>query len=229
MSTLVAPRWNPLFVLVLIGVGLGVGSAACGYSNPGEGTGTLVVQGALDSSFATLATQLRFVVTQNAAAVPDATITLVDADSREAFVVPFDRVNNSYQGTWPGLHRRTTVEVSRGGDSMKAQVEGPSRHTVAHPHAGAVLRLQDALDVRWATEDGVRADRVFVVVSDADREIMRHTLTHDSGQDHIVSAALGPSSVLLTVSRETELVPRGGAEGSALLSRYSVSTQVVRQ
>lgn len=217
---------GPRYTLLALALGA---AGACGYSDPGKGTQTLAVTGALDASFATLATALDFVVLKEAQPITDATITLQDADSRDTVVVPFDASSQRYLGLWPGLHRRVLVQVAHGADSLEAQVEGPARHTVAHPHQGAVLRRQDPLDVRWATEDGVRADSVAVVVRDGDREVMRHVLRHDSGQDHIVATALGAGSVDLTVARETALVPRGGAEGSTLVCRYSVSTHVVRQ
>ena len=221
-------RWGRLGLqAALVGL-LAVWGASCGFADAGEGTGTLTVVGTLDCAFATLATDVTFTVHRGAEPLTNANITLTDADSHDSLHVPFEPEADAYRAQWPGYHRRVTAQIWSGADGLMARLEGPGRHTVTHPRSGAVLGLKDALDVRWSTEDGVRAHGVILRVEDAAGGLT-HTLEHDGGQHQFAASALAPGRATVTVTRLGQLTPHGGAEGSLLSSRYSVTTAIVRQ
>jgi hypothetical protein len=206
----------------------GVWGAACGFADAGEGTGTLTVVGELDCAFDTLTTQVTFTVHKGAEPLTNANITLTDGDSHDSLYVPWEAGSGEYRAQWPGYHRRVTAQVWSGADGLMARLEGPGQHTVTHPRSGAVLGLKDALDVRWSTTDGVRAQAVILRVQDAAGGLT-HTLEQDGGQHQFAASALAPGRATVTVTRVGQLTPHGGAEGSLLASRYSVTTAIVRQ
>jgi len=213
--------------LALAGL-LGLLGAACGFTDAGEGTGTLTVIGTLDCAFSTLTTEVAFTVHKGAEPLSNANITLTDEDSHDSLHVPLEAEAGEYRALWPGYHRRVTAQVWSEADGLMVRLEGPSRHTVVHPRSGAVLGLKDALDVRWSTEDGVRAQAVVIRVEDAAGGLT-HTLEHDGGQHQFAASTLAPGRATVTVTRVGQITPKGGAEGSLLLSRYSVTTPIVRQ
>lgn len=202
---------------------------ACGYADVGEGTGTLAVTGHLDCAYPSQQTAVALTLLREAAAVTDANVTLQDGDTHETLHVPYDEGTQQYTAVWTGYHRRVTWQIWSGADGLMARTEGPSRHTVAHPHTGAVLQVHDSLDVRWATGDGVRAEAVTVQVVSTDQQPVSHSLTHDGGQHQVAASALSAGHSTLTVQRLDKLVPLGAAEGSALITSYSVSAGIVRQ
>lgn len=221
---MMARHWPLIALAVCLGA-----PWSCSFADTGEGSGTLSVNGELDCSFASQSTAVTFNVMEGSAAVEDANVTLQDGDSHESVHVPFDAALGQYSVQWPGYHRHVTVQIWRGADGLMARLEGPARHTVVHPHMGASLRLADGLDVRWAAEDGVRAQTVVVLVDDHLGHVVSHTLGHDGGQHHIAPASLSPGAATLTVERAEKLTLSGAVAPSAIVSRYSVSTSIVRQ
>jgi hypothetical protein len=79
-----------------------VGVVACGYADPGDGTGTLKVVGTLACSFDTMQTDVHVEVSGTAQALTNANITLLDADSKQTLHVAADADAGHYSATWPG-------------------------------------------------------------------------------------------------------------------------------
>ena len=220
-----APRTQ----LVALMGSLVVGLVACGYADPGDGTGTLKVVGTLACSFDTMQTEVHLEVSGTAQAQSNANITLLDADSKETVHVPADADAGHYTAAWPGCHRRVMLQVWSEADGLMARLEGPGLHTVAHPRAGSVMSVHDALDVVWATRDGVRAQEVLLEVTGENEQVARHILNHDRGHDHFKADVLAPGRSTLRVRRSHTLELLGGQEGSQVVASYSVSTPLVRQ
>lgn len=203
-------------------------AAACGFTDAGQGTGTLAVTGELNCAFATMKTDVAFSIAGTDAALTNANITLLDEDTHDALHVAYTGTPGQYAATWPGYHRRISMQIWSEADGLMARLEGPGRHTVAHPRSGAVLPLKDAVDVLWSTDDGVRAQNVALTVADAQGGTQA-LLAHDGGQHQLPSAALHEGRATITVSRSAQVELLGGARTSVVRMSYSVNTDIVRQ
>jgi hypothetical protein len=211
-------RLSLLFVFTCL---MGV---ACGFSDPGTGTQALGVQGTFDCSFATMQTEVQFNVSGTEAALANANITLVDADTRETLHVPPSDEVGTYRARWAGYHRRVEIQIWAEAQGLSAHMEGPGKHTLVLPRTGATLRPKESLQVAWATADGVRADEVTLQLSHADAT---QVLTYDGGTARFTPQALGQGRETVTVRRSQYLILAGAAEGSRLRHSYSVATEFI--
>jgi hypothetical protein len=212
---------------------LSCGAAACGYTDPGHGTGDFLVD--VDLSYAPHVgdrTAVQSRVQPNAAegspdpwtvgpaagspAAPPVAfvVELTDADSQQAFHL------DQSVGDVSGYHRRLKVKITAGSAHLECRLEGPGRHTLRAPLQGQACKVGDDLLVQWQTTDGVRADEVDLKLQLADHTV---TLTQDTGHYTIPAAVLTPGNETLTVVRRTRLHPSGGSSASQIRMQYEVA------
>jgi hypothetical protein len=217
---------------LLLFCGLCCGGAACGYTDPGHGTGDLLVdvdlsyaphvgdhtavQSRIQPSPAGTADAWGVVSAAGSAAVPPVpfVVELTDADSQQAF-----HLDQSI-GDVSGYHRRLKVKITAGAAHLECRLEGPGRHTLRAPLQGQAWKVGDDLLVQWQTTDGVRADEVDLKLLLANYTV---TLTQDRGHYTIPAVALTPGNETLTVVRRTRLHPSGGSGASQIRMQYEVA------
>jgi hypothetical protein len=202
--------------------------AACGYTDAGSGTNTLLV--AADASFTVGDdnTRLSVHVHKAGVAVDGATVNMRDGDTNELFTL-----RNTGSGTYtldtPRYRRRLALEVqaanTSGGsaDSLVAKLEGPGPHVIVNPKAGGLTRGSQGstLDVEWACNDGVGADQVSVHVDDG----FSRLVTGDSGKtDGPPMATLASGNHDLRVRRINTVELSGGVTGSVFTVSFGVQS-----
>lgn len=200
---------------------LGLSLIACGYTDAGTGTQTLEVNAALHYAWQTDSTEADLWLTRAGEAVPNATVHLTNADTKLQQGVEPDVAPGHYKVALEGYARRLQLAIKADTDTLVCQIEGPGRHTVAEPAPGTVVGYGEALPVRWATEDGVRADSVTVTLEGV---TWSQKLTNDQGHSQIPARVLVPGMQTLTVERRSHVVPEGGSGHSHVDMAYAVST-----
>lgn len=211
------PRLLGLFMVL-------VAAQACGYSDPGTGTATLSVQGSLACTFDSMQTDVVFTVGGSQAALTNANITLLDADSRATLHVPNVATQGTYAAVWPGYHRRVEIQIWAEADGLSARIEGPGRHTLIAPRTGATLAAKDPLQVEWATQDGIRADAVTISLGQG---TAAHTAMDDRGHDQFAPSELGSGRDTVTVTRSQSITLGGAAPGSRISHSYGVTSTFI--
>ena len=194
-------------------------AAACGYTDAGTGSRTLLVNGSI--SYNPMAEQgastLRLDVKKEGVSITDAIVQVTDAGNNERYTL--HAVGTGYEGIWPGYHRRIAWHIVSGDDNVTCQLEGPGRHTVTAPSHAATHSLGAPLHVTWRTGDGVRAEEVFLRVTPGSYTA---TLNDDAGTVHIGAPTLEPGKSTISVLRRTAVVPAGAAADSLLYYDYEV-------
>jgi hypothetical protein len=196
--------------------------AACGYADPGDGSGTLEVQAifAYASGSGKDSTHMKVDVKARNTATTNATVTVTDADTDTIFQLPAKGSSGSYQLDQSGYHRRLQLKVESGNDTLTCQIEAPGRHTVKAPQQGQVVSIGQGLEVAWATEDGVRADRVTVSLKSSPQGPW--STTSDTGSYGLPANVLKAGAEQVTVARTNQVVPAGGAGNSVVIASYEV-------
>lgn len=204
--------------------------AACGYTDAGSGTNTLLVTARARFTVGDDSTDVRVQVHKAGLAVDNAsTIGVRDGETGDIFPLARDS-SGSYRASIPGYHRRLALEVqapnSSGGkpDALAAKLEGPSPHVIVNPKAGGITRGSQGstLDVEWACNDGIGADEVTIGVDTGFSKVV----TSDSGKAAgPAMATLLSGSYELTVTRTNTTDLAGGVTGSAFSISFGVETR----
>jgi len=204
--------------------------AACGYTDAGNGTDTLLVTATARFTVGDDSTDVRVQVHKAGVAVDNATtIDVRDGDTGDIFPLTHEG-SATYRVSIPGYHRRLALEVqapnSSGGkaDALVAKLEGPSPHVIVNPKAGGLTRGSQGttLDIEWACNDGVGADQVTIGVDTGFSKVV----TSDSGKAAgPAMAALPSGSYQLTVTRTNTTELAGGVTGSAFSISFGVETR----
>ncbi|HET6343590.1 MAG TPA: hypothetical protein VFH51_01610 [Myxococcota bacterium] len=194
--------------------------AACGYTDPGDGSHTLEVQATLAYGIAKDSTKMKVDVKAGNAAAANATVTLTDADTNATFILPAKGSSGSYQLEQTGYHRRLQLKVESGNDTLTCQIEAPGRHTLKAPSQGAVVNIGQGLEVAWSTEDGVRSDKVSVKLKSSPQGPW--STGTDSGSYGLPANVLVAGPEVVTVTRTNQVIPAGGAGTSFVTASYEV-------
>lgn len=194
-------------------------AAACGYSNEGQGSQTLLVKANLSYMAGQSGkTDVLIDISRDDQPVHGAKVALVDDDNQKAYTVT--ETGSSYQAHIQGYHRRLFLSVEAGKDNLSAQIEGPGIHRVTAPLQGEQIETKDDLVVKWSTNDGVRADEVFMTLEAA---AYSTKTAHDDGSYTIAESKLARGTDKLTVLRRNSLTLAGGVEGSSITMSYGIT------
>jgi hypothetical protein len=218
------------FVVLVLGGAL---LAACGetYTDPGGGSGTLLVVANLQYAINGNNTRVDLQLTQNGATVDNAEVAIKDGDSDVTATIA-QRPNGRYQYDFAGYHRRIELAVTSGSDTVHGKIEGPGRHQISSPANNDNVNLGTMgsnLEVKWSTKDGLRADQVTVQLAHTNYQSV---LTSDDGTTNIPKGNLLPrlgDDEQIQVLRANQVSLSGGTPGSTLTLGYSVSNTFVIQ
>jgi hypothetical protein len=192
---------------------------ACGYTDGGDGTDTLAVLASATYSLAAGSVTYSVEVQQNEVDVEDATVTLSSGD----WSLALGGSGGGYLGEDGEYRRALRLEVARGQDSLWGKLEGPGPHRIEAPANGANFAA-GAVDVVWATDDGVVADTVLIHLQ---KTGYITTVDDDTGSFTIPAAGVvAGSSQALTVRRQNRVDLQGGAPGSFFTVGYEVRNVV---
>lgn len=209
---------RPSLPLALLPVLMSV-AGACGYSDPGEGTGSLEVIGRAVYREASEQTHVTVEVRDpNRVPIADAAVTVANGDTGETQLLT-PATAGMYVGTLPHYPRRLSLAITTPRqDSLTAQLEGPGPHRILEPSPEAQPLPQD-LPITWATDDGLRADYVVVEITPGG---FTSVLTVDSGTYVVPRTFLRVGSGSLRLRRENALPLEGGLNASSLTVGYEL-------
>ncbi len=203
-------------------------SAACSFTDPGEGTGGLDVAASI--TYKTFErSEIRLSIRDaNGNAVEGAVVKIYPIGhptGEEAGIDIHEQTNGNfpYSRNIDGYYRRIKLTISAGGTGrLEAALEGPGPFTIASPNNNIILDAQQdpTIELRWATEDGIRADEIHV-------EFGRFEVTQseDLGRLEIPLSSVGNGQHELKLSR-TNFVPLdGGIFGSKLSMTYRIDNE----
>jgi hypothetical protein len=205
-----------------------VSSAACGYTDGGDGTGTLEVVAEIIYRTHDNDTEVEISVEKDGSTVNDATVELTDGESGETFSVSQANPNETYEASIDSYHRRIKLRVESGADRLEAQLEGPGVHRVVHPENDSILRLAELgseFEVRWDTEDGLAAQEVIVKIDDD----FSHTIRgyQDPGHYGVPTSYLESDDADVSVWRINKVSLNGGIGESRMEIEYRARNSVV--
>jgi hypothetical protein len=210
-------------IIRLLALGAFTMLAACGFTNPGSGTGTLEVNAIVhynagqQGSLAPV-TNVQISVQKNGLPVSSPpTVTLQDADSSQTYTVDVANGNKLTQQI-PGYHRRWILAVTSGSDNLTCKLESPGPFTLSNPLQGALISQSGGLNVSWQTQDGVMADKVEVSLS----TIQQTNTPSDTGSYEFPASQLQLGDQTVTVLRINQVVPAGATGSSVFQSEYEV-------
>jgi len=202
--------------------------------DPGTGTRTLVVEGAIVASplrFNTAAsrdfeTGFSLRVSRNNRPVATGTVTITSATGK----VPLTYELGHWTGSAESYDEVYVLDVASGADRVDSvRIEGPDVHVFSEPPAGATVPSNVPLLLKWRRT--VEADAAAVRTETTD-----WIAIPDEGSYSLPGGALkddGNRVVLhtLRLARTNRLVPAGAAQGSSLSvtieNRLNVSTEPV--
>lgn len=205
---------------------------ACGFTDPGSGTGTLNVDARAIYVGDTGRMQYTVRVSKDNVPLPDASVILADGDSRNPVASGITTLNGD--GTEavfevdddnPGYRRRLILRVERANDGLEAQLEGPGPHVLETPRNQESVLSGRNLRVEWSTDDGIRADRVRVSVGSFGKSL---GMSEESGFLTIEASSLPPpgSTEAVRVARHNHVNLAGGVNGSLFELRYDVFNHI---
>ncbi len=196
----------------------------CGYTDSGDGSGTLSVTAEIIHYANNDVSQLRVqIVDADGQDVDDAEVIFTDDGSDEAIELTVNP-GNRYTANVDGYRRRLRLSVERGEDNLTGTVEGPAPHRITNPANARTRAVTRDLTVEWATEDGVRADQVVIRLNLANFSTV---LTDDPGRYAIPQSYLEVGDGQLAVERRNSVVLNGGIGGSSLTLGTSVENDVI--
>ncbi len=207
--------------------------AACGFTDEGGGTRTLMVNARLTYEVDDNATLVQIRVEKDGLVVPGAIVEIRDADAEKSYVVEqevlpdgeYNRVDG--ENHIRGYLRRIELRVESDRDRVEAKLEGPGKHRVSAPENNAVLKLKDLgdnLEVAWSTDDGLSAQEVQIRVGDHTQTI---TDWDDPGSYDVPATALEIGDEHARVLRRNRIRLAGGSAGSVLLLEYEARNSFV--
>jgi hypothetical protein len=206
---------------------------ACGYTDEGDGSGTLQVQADITYTVHNNQMHAEIEVTKGGVPVTDATVTL-DPDEGAEATIPFNdgpgNNDDRYRANITSYKRRLQLRIDRGDDWVEVQLEGPGTHSIAEPEAGGIIDAGDLdgdIEVKWKTEDGVKCDEVKVEVRGNNEEVQYENTPDDTGSHDVEGTAFDSGANTIQVTRRNSIRPKG-AEGSSYFKiHYQVENSVV--
>jgi hypothetical protein len=218
-----------------------LGVAACGGSStdpgagndPGTGTGTLVIEGAVHASphliNARMSTDFdadfSVRISLNNQTVTTGTVTITSASGKTPLTY---RNDNRWSGSAPSYDEVYTLDVVSGPDKAEGvRVDGPDIHVFSKPTQGAAVDAAQPLMVAWDRAD--EADAATLRAENID------TITiADSGSYVLAVGALKTDQSqarqnTLRLTRTNRVVPAGTAPGSMWSVSIENEVDVVAQ
>lgn len=198
--------------------------AGCGYTDPGDGTETLLVQARITYSAQQARALLDVQIERDGSVVNGASVVVVDAASGRKYELPQD--GNRYRSSLDDYHRRMRLRVESDADALEAQIEGPGPHTIAQPENNARLSSTELSNLRvaWKTSDGLRADEVRIRLNE---DTCRLTTGRDVGNASLACAEEASGAATLVVERVNRVQLAGGTAGSSMELGYRASNQLI--
>ncbi|MBN1961803.1 MAG: hypothetical protein JW841_12735 [Deltaproteobacteria bacterium] len=199
---------------------------ACGYTDSGSGTRTLLVQAraqyAVSGGNQTNVTVS--VADRDGTEITDATVEITDGKNGQRYSIPHQN-NGLYYINIENYRRRLRLHVRSGDNELSAKLEGPGPHVIDYPKAGAIRRsrLGNKFKVEWSTEDGIRADEVEISL----RHGPEVNSKDDSGfnDDISMSQLTETGDYRLNLTRLNRINLGGGVDNSTFTISYSVNTE----
>lgn len=197
-------------------------ASACGYTDEGEGSGTLDAQITALYRFGDALEISATLRDGSGANVTGAAIKVIAEEGPS--VTLEDQGGGDYEGSLESYHRRIRLSIDAGSQgNLSAALEGPGPFTLAEPLNNDLLNYNNGqeVDVRWITDDGLRADEVAL---DFGRQEL--TSTEDKGKITVRLAQVGNGHTQVEVTRRNVVSLAGGISGSRLRLGYYVSNEV---
>jgi hypothetical protein len=201
-------------------------------SDPGTGTGTLVVDGTAaarpainnSGSAANFTTDFSVHVTLAGAEVTTGTVAMQSTGGAVSLI--YDAATMRWHGAQAGYFEAYTLDVTSGADSVNGvRVDGPDIHTFTAPMAGATVDSAMPLAVTWAhvaTADAATIrTRMLNVVSISD------TGTYSLAAGSLKSKPDQTETEQLDLVRSDRITPAGAAVGSSFQVTVSNSLDLV--
>ena len=206
----------------LVAIGWITLAGACGYTDAGSGTGTLLVDArAVYRAAHDNQTSIDVEVAKNGEDFVNARVTVKDGDGGGTITLT-ERGGGRYSDDLSGYHRKLELTVELGGDNLNVRLEGPGPHVLTDPLAGDRISLGGlggALPVRWRVADGLRADEASISLNQSPYESGPR---NDDGSWEIPVTSLASGTEEVRVERTNRIAPNGGVAGSSFEMTYDV-------
>lgn len=194
--------------------------AACGYNDTGEGTRTLNVQANVQYDWQVDAMHADFYLSHPEHVVDHANVILVRADTQTRYQAYPTQAPGKYSVDIPGYAQRLDLSIQTEQDALTCRLEGPGAHVVLSPAPGTTVSADDDLAVRWATDDGIRADVVMLSLPEIN---WQQQLDKDTGRAVVPRQVLSEGQHVVKIRRSNRLLPAGSLDAqSAIDVTYSV-------
>jgi hypothetical protein len=225
LRTMAPARLGLATLAVLLG-GCGGSGLQSGLSDPGTGTGTLLVEGDIAFKSDEGATEIEVKIRKNGAPLDGAQVRITSGVGAVDLQPAGDGVYGGRQIGWPDGFRIEARAVAGGKpDELVAAVAAPGPVALTSPDVGRPLdphQLASGLVVRWA---GPAEGEVQVETKEFDSGV----LPSDPLMVTIPSSAFKKASDKLTITRRSSVALAGGVPGSKLTARYKLKSPLTVQ
>lgn len=193
--------------------------AACGSAtDPGSGTKTLLALIEVQATGAN--SQVEVELTANGNPVIGANVAFTHQETGRQHTAESVSAGN-YRVIIDGYARTLAVKITAGNDELKAQLQGPAKHSITRPSNDSRVRRGSfaTLKVTWEAEEP--AESVVLKANQA----APVTLNGDPFSAEIPLGELENGPVDLSIIRETTVNLAGGVTGSQMRTRYQVDNR----
>jgi hypothetical protein len=196
--------------------------AACSSDNgtdPGSGTGTLLVEGHVSYDSETGSADVSVRVQRAGTPVTDAVVKL-QSDKGNA-TLTLDQ-NGQYHGLQPGWASYYAINVSSGSDRLDGSIEAPDQVVVTSPDPTMAIDPHTApngvVTLKWS---GSPAMQIHVKTKDFEFQ------GADAGHIDVPASNFQDTSQELEITRQNSTPLAGGAPGSTLSASYRLKTTMI--
>ena len=202
--------------------------AACGGTDPGDGTHTLEVNGTVNAEVngtnGTLpqdfTTDFNIEISLNGNDVTTGTVTIKSDDVITTLTYDANNGNARWRGSAPGYTETYRLDIVAGADEVRnVVVDGPDIHTFKTPLPGASLDSTLTIGVEW--DRGDEADSASIRVGDLDRVTIVDTGNYEMGPNMLRAERDQPRENRVEIRRTNRVIPAGAIAGS----EFSVSVE----
>jgi len=219
--------------VLLFGVACSDGPLAPGAGNdPGTGTGTLVVEGAVRATARRINARLPtdFDTEFSVRATLDNQIVVgpVTVTSSTGKVALTRHLDGHWTGAAAAYDEVYQLDVASGADKAEGmRVDGPDVHVFLQPTPGATVDAMMPLAIRWDCADHAESATLHT-------DLLAAIAIPDSGSYSLAAGALRPDKSiarqhLLRLSRTNRVVPAGAAIGSTWTVTIENAVNVVTE
>lgn len=206
-------------------------AAACGYTDPGSGSGTLEVIATMEYQFHGNETSVRVEVRKNATPLEGVSVVIKDDESGATHDITQQSsgADTVYRLSLSNYIRRAELRVELDDDRLDAKLEGPGPHRITEPENGQTFSrsdIGDNLTVKWKTEDGIAADETTIRLSQGDHTT---TIREDPGSYEIPSSSLADGDEGIRVIRRNRVDLKGGVGQSKFEISYEARNDIIVQ